>query len=51
VQFTYSKRAWRRSVPAGFRLEKTRRVWLNVPPAFVLPFTRVPVADAQVAVA
>lgn len=49
VQFTYSKRAWRRHVPSGFRLEKTRRVWLNVPPASVLPFTRI--ADAAAAVA
>jgi phospholipid N-methyltransferase len=41
VQFTYSKRAWRRVVPPGFRLDKTRKVWLNVPPAEVLPFTRI----------
>ena len=41
VQFTYSTRAWRRQAPVGFRLEKTRRVWLNFPPASVLPFTRI----------
>jgi phosphatidylethanolamine/phosphatidyl-N-methylethanolamine N-methyltransferase len=41
IQFTYSKRAWRRHHPPGFRLDTTRRVWLNVPPAEVLPFTRL----------
>ena len=41
IQFTYSKRAWRRHHPPGFRLDATRRVWLNVPPAEVLPFTRL----------
>jgi len=41
IQFTYSKRAWRRHHPPGFRLEATRRVWFNVPPAEVLPFTRL----------
>jgi phosphatidylethanolamine/phosphatidyl-N-methylethanolamine N-methyltransferase len=40
VQFTYSRRAWRRWHLAGFRREDPRRVWLNVPPASVLPFTR-----------
>ncbi len=51
VQFTYSKRAWSRNAPVGFKLEKTRRVWLNVPPASVLPFTRVAASSAAVAVA
>ena len=41
IQFTYSKRAWRRNSPPGFRLDKTRQVWLNIPPAAVLPFTRM----------
>ena len=40
VQFTYSKRAWRRFDVPGFRAEPHRRVWLNVPPAVVLPFVR-----------
>lgn len=41
IQFTYSKRAWHRHPPPGFRLDATRRVWLNLPPAEVLPFTRI----------
>jgi len=41
VQFTYSARAFRRLSPAGFRAEPRRRVWFNVPPAVVLPFTRL----------
>jgi phosphatidylethanolamine/phosphatidyl-N-methylethanolamine N-methyltransferase len=41
VQFTYSKRAWKHVIPPGFRLERTHRVWLNLPPAEVLPFTRL----------
>jgi phosphatidylethanolamine/phosphatidyl-N-methylethanolamine N-methyltransferase len=40
VQFTYSERAWRRFRPEGFRPCASRRVWLNIPPAVVLPFTR-----------
>lgn len=40
VQFTYSKRAWRRIDVPGFRAEPHRRVWLNVPPAVVMPFIR-----------
>lgn len=44
IQFTYSKRAWRHNTPPGFRLDKTRQVWLNIPPAAVLPFTRMPEA-------
>lgn len=40
VQFTYSERAWRRFDAAGFQRHPHRRVWLNVPPAFVLPFVR-----------
>lgn len=40
VQFTYSKRAWRRRSPPGFQLDRPRQVWLNLPPASVLPFTR-----------
>ncbi|MBA2481901.1 MAG: methyltransferase domain-containing protein [Planctomycetes bacterium] len=40
VQFTYSERAWRRFEPPGFRPSPSRKVWLNFPPAVVLPFTR-----------
>ncbi len=40
VQFTYSKRAWQRFAVPGFRAEPHRRVWLNVPPAVVMPFVR-----------
>lgn len=40
VQFTYSAKAFRRLTPAGFTAERHRRVWLNVPPAVVMPFTR-----------
>lgn len=41
VQFTYSRRAWKRYHLPGFRREEPRRVWMNVPPASVLAFTRV----------
>lgn len=41
VQFTYSARAFRRLAPEGFRALPRRRVWLNMPPAVVLPFTRL----------
>lgn len=40
VQFTYSKHAWRHIHPPGFRSERSRRVFMNVPPAVVLPFLR-----------
>jgi phosphatidylethanolamine/phosphatidyl-N-methylethanolamine N-methyltransferase len=40
VQFTYSRRAWRKFAVPGFRAEPHRRVWLNVPPAVVMPFVR-----------
>ncbi len=40
VQFTYSKRAWRKLHVPHMELEATRRVFLNVPPAVVLPFKR-----------
>lgn len=40
VQFTYSERAWQRFDTAGFRRHPSRRVWRNLPPAVVLPFTR-----------
>src|SRR5690606_17118920 len=36
VQFTYSRRAWKRYHLPGFRREEPRRVWMNVPPASVL---------------
>lgn len=41
VQFTYSKRMWRRFQVPGFRFEPSRMVWRNFPPAVVLPFTRL----------
>jgi phosphatidylethanolamine/phosphatidyl-N-methylethanolamine N-methyltransferase len=41
IQFTYAAWAWRRFDVAGFRGHPHRRVWWNLPPAFVLPFTRV----------
>jgi phosphatidylethanolamine/phosphatidyl-N-methylethanolamine N-methyltransferase len=40
VQFTYSLKAWKRFDVVGFRRGPVRRIWLNVPPAFVLPFIR-----------
>ncbi|MBN9518610.1 methyltransferase [bacterium] len=40
VQFTYSAWAWRRFDSTGFHRGPVRRVWRNLPPAFVLPFTR-----------
>lgn len=41
VQFTYSKFRWRRFRLKGFQPETSRAVWLNFPPAVVMPFTRV----------
>jgi len=41
VQFTYSRRAWRRFDLPGLRLEHSRAVWFNVPPAHVMTFRRV----------
>ncbi len=40
IQFTYSKRAWRKFQIPHMDLEPTKRVLLNVPPAVVLPFRR-----------
>jgi phosphatidylethanolamine/phosphatidyl-N-methylethanolamine N-methyltransferase len=40
VQFTYFKRAWRRFTLDGFHRLGRRRVWCNVPPAYVLTFVR-----------
>jgi phosphatidylethanolamine/phosphatidyl-N-methylethanolamine N-methyltransferase len=40
VQFTYSKKRWQRFNPRGFQAHPCKRVWLNMPPAVVLPFTR-----------
>ncbi len=40
VQFTYSERAWRRFTVVGFDRLPSKRVWMNVPPAFVLHFVR-----------
>lgn len=41
VQFTYSKKRWRRFTLVGFHAETSKAVWLNFPPAIVMPFTRV----------
>lgn len=41
IQFTYSERAWRRFETPGFQRLPSRRVWLNIPPAVVMSFTRV----------
>lgn len=41
VQFTYSKRMWKKFPLPGFRFDQSRQVWLNVPPAVVMPFTRI----------
>lgn len=40
VQFTYWKSAWRHFELPGLRLQPTRRIFLNLPPAVVLPFVR-----------
>ena len=40
VQFTYSRRAWRRFVIEGFKALAPKRVWRNIPPASVLVFER-----------
>ena len=40
VQITFSKRAWDRFEMPGFTWEPATRVWRNVPPAFVMTFTR-----------
>lgn len=40
IQFTYSERAWRRFDVGGFERLPSKRVWWNVPPAFVLHFVR-----------
>jgi|SRR4051794_2566887 len=40
VQFTYFRRAWRRFTLDGFQQVTCRRVWLNLPPAYVLAFVR-----------
>ena len=40
IQFTYSERRWRRFDIDGFERLPSKRVWLNVPPAFILHFVR-----------
>jgi phosphatidylethanolamine/phosphatidyl-N-methylethanolamine N-methyltransferase len=44
IQFTYLQSVFRRLDHGGFHAERPRRVWLNVPPAVILPFTRLPSA-------
>lgn len=46
VQFTYSAKAWQKFQLSGFTREPTKRVWLNFPPAVVLPFLRTESASA-----
>jgi phospholipid N-methyltransferase len=45
VQFTYSKRMWRRFQPPGFRFNRSHLVLLNFPRALVMPFTRIASSD------
>lgn len=40
IQFTYSERRWRRFNAVGFERLSSKRVWWNVPPAYVLHFVR-----------
>lgn len=40
VQFTYSTRAFRRLDLQGLEPQPGHRVWMNLPPATVMPFTR-----------
>ncbi len=40
VQFTYARGPWRERRPPGFHPARSRRVWMNLPPAVVLPFER-----------
>lgn len=40
IQLTYSERAWRRFDVSGFERFSSKRVWMNVPPAYVLQFVR-----------
>lgn len=40
VQFTYSTRAFSRLDLSGLDPQPGRRVWMNLPPATVIPFTR-----------
>ncbi len=40
VQFTYSTRAFRRLPLQGLDAQPGKRVWMNFPPATVMPFTR-----------
>jgi phosphatidylethanolamine/phosphatidyl-N-methylethanolamine N-methyltransferase len=47
VQFTYSAKAWKQFQLPGFQREPQKRVWLNLPPAFVLPFLRTESASHE----
>jgi phosphatidylethanolamine/phosphatidyl-N-methylethanolamine N-methyltransferase len=40
IQFTYSTRAFSRLELTGLNAQPGRRVWMNLPPATVMPFTR-----------
>lgn len=40
IQFTYWKPAWSRISPPGLKLDRSNTIWLNIPPAAVLPFRR-----------
>ncbi len=40
IQFTYSTRAFSRLELTGLNPQPGRRVWMNLPPATVMPFTR-----------
>jgi phosphatidylethanolamine/phosphatidyl-N-methylethanolamine N-methyltransferase len=49
VQFTYSKRMWKKFQPTGFRVDPSRFVLFNFPPAVVMPFTRIATSEAVMA--
>ncbi len=51
IQFTYSKRMWRRFQPPGFRFDRSHFVLFNFPPAVVMPFTRIASSDVTVGAA
>ena len=40
VQITFSRKGWDRFEMPGFTRESVKRVWRNVPPAFVMTFVR-----------
>jgi phosphatidylethanolamine/phosphatidyl-N-methylethanolamine N-methyltransferase len=47
VQFTYWKPAWNTLAMQGLQLNTSQMIWMNIPPAVVLPFERVLESDGQ----